>query len=87
MNALLAIPIVVPLLAAALTVIAVRFPAIQRLLTLVGVITALGASIAILVQVDRYGPQATQVGGWPVPIGPTRQRCLRPRPKSGRGAR
>jgi len=70
-NALLALPVVVPLLAAALTVIAVRLPMVQRLLTFVGVATALGASIAILVQVDRDGPQATQVGGWPVPIGIT----------------
>jgi multicomponent Na+:H+ antiporter subunit D len=70
-NALLALPVVVPLLAATLTVIAVRLTAVQRALTVVGVATALGASVAILLQVDRHGPQATQVGGWPAPIGIT----------------
>jgi multicomponent Na+:H+ antiporter subunit D len=71
MNALLALPIVVPLLAAALAVVATRLPAVQRALTVAGVAVALAASVAILVQVDRGGPQATQVGGWPVPIGIT----------------
>ena len=71
MNALLAVPIVVPLLAAALTVIATRVPALQRILTVAGVSVALVASIALLVEVERNGPQATQVGGWPAPIGIT----------------
>ena len=38
MNALLALPVVVPLLAAALTVIAVRLPSLQRALTFVGAV-------------------------------------------------
>ena len=71
MNALLAIPIVIPLLAAALAVIAIRLPTVQRVLSIAGVATALAASVALLIEVERNGPQATQVGGWPAPIGIT----------------
>jgi len=70
-NALLAIPIVIPLLAAALAVIAIRLPTVQRFLSIAGVATALAASVALLIEVERNGPQATQVGGWPAPIGIT----------------
>jgi len=70
-NALLAIPIVIPLLAAALAVIAIRLPTVQRVLSIAGVATALAASVALLIEVERNGPQATQVGGWPAPIGIT----------------
>ncbi len=71
MNAMLALPIVVPLVAAALAVIATRAPVVQRALTLAGVAGALAASVTLLVHVDRDGPQATQVGGWPAPLGIT----------------
>ena len=71
MNALLAIPVVIPLLAAALAVIAIRLPTVQRVLSIAGVATALAASVALLIEVERNGPQATQVGGWPAPIGIT----------------
>ena len=71
MNALLAIPVVIPLLAAALAVIAIRLPTVQRFLSIAGVATALAASVALLIEVERNGPQATQVGGWPAPIGIT----------------
>jgi len=70
-NALLAIPVVIPLLAAALAVIAIRLPTVQRFLSIAGVATALAASVALLIEVERNGPQATQVGGWPAPIGIT----------------
>jgi len=70
-NALLAIPVVIPLLAAALAVIAIRLPTVQRVLSIAGVATALAASVALLIEVERNGPQATQVGGWPAPIGIT----------------
>jgi multicomponent Na+:H+ antiporter subunit D len=70
-DALLAIPIVIPLLAAALAVIATRVPPLQRALTVAGVTVALAAAVALLVEVDRNGPQATQAGGWPAPIGIT----------------
>jgi multicomponent Na+:H+ antiporter subunit D len=62
---------VVPLLFAAFAVIAHRSRAAQRVLALIGVGVALAASIAILVIVERDGPQAVTVGGWPAVIGIT----------------
>jgi multicomponent Na+:H+ antiporter subunit D len=70
-NALLALPVVLPLLAAALSVIAFRHPVLQRGLSLLGVSSALGVAIALLVAVAHDGPQAVQAGGWPAPLGIT----------------
>jgi multicomponent Na+:H+ antiporter subunit D len=71
MRALLPAPVVVPLLFAALTVIAHRSRPLQRVLAIVGVAIALVAAIAILVLVDRDGPQAVTLGGWPAVVGIT----------------
>jgi formate hydrogenlyase subunit 3/multisubunit Na+/H+ antiporter MnhD subunit len=80
MNALLAIPVIVPLIAAALTVIAARRPMLQRIVTVAGVSTALAAAIAILVQVDQHGPQANER---PVPAVGQVSAAHRPRQQRG----
>ena len=71
MRVLLPAPVVIPILFAALAVIAHRSRAAQRILALVGVSIALAAAVAILVVVERDGPQAVTVGGWPAVIGIT----------------
>jgi multicomponent Na+:H+ antiporter subunit D len=69
MRVLLPAPVVIPLLFAALTVLAHRSRAAQRILAITGVSIALAASVAILVLVERDGTQAVTLGGWPAVIG------------------
>jgi multicomponent Na+:H+ antiporter subunit D len=71
MRVLLPFPVVVPLLFAAFTVLAHRSRPAQRVIAVTGVTAALAAAIAILVVVERDGPQAVTVGGWPAVIGIT----------------
>jgi multicomponent Na+:H+ antiporter subunit D len=70
-NALLAAPVIVPLTAAAVAVMAARRVPLQRALSVAGVTGALVCAVAVLVTVDRDGVIATQVGAWPAPAGIT----------------
>lgn len=71
MNALLTLPIVLPILGAAASILAGRVKHVQRAISL----TVLGALVVIsavlLVRVDRDGVAAVQAGGWPAPMGIT----------------
>ncbi|HEY6531048.1 MAG TPA: Na+/H+ antiporter subunit D [Acidimicrobiales bacterium] len=69
MRVLLPFPVVVPILFAALTVVFHRSRAAQRGIAIAGVSAALGAAIAILVLVERDGPQSVTLGGWPAVVG------------------
>jgi multicomponent Na+:H+ antiporter subunit D len=66
-SALIPLPVLIPLLAAALTLFADRAPRLQRGIALAALTGVLGVSVALLVHTDRAGTQALQVGGW----GPT----------------
>lgn len=66
-GVLMPLPVLIPLLAAALTLVAGRRPRLQRLITVVA-LSAVVAVCAVLVYLtDRDGTQALHVGGW----GPT----------------
>jgi len=71
MSAILVIPILVPLLTAALTLLLHRWKAAQRVLSLTGASLGLvvGASLPFIVR--RHGILALQVGSWPAPFGIT----------------
>ncbi len=69
MSRFLALPVLVPLFGAVLTLAAVRVPLLQRALAVVTSLTTLGLSIAILVDVDRNGTLSTTAGGWSPHIG------------------
>ncbi len=71
MRALIALPVVLPLLAAGVSLALHRRPAVQRALSVVVLGATLVASVALLVTVERSGVAAVQVGGWPAPIGIT----------------
>lgn len=71
MRALLVLPMVLPLAAAAMTMIAFRSRPAQRAIAVLAVAGALGAAVALLVEVERHGVQSIQVGAWPAPIGIT----------------
>ncbi len=71
MNALIPLPILVPLLAAALSITFGVSRLAQRLLSLVALTGLLGISIALLVEADDDGAVVTQAGGWRAPLGIT----------------
>lgn len=61
------LPVLIPMIAAALTLIAGRRPRLQRLVTLTALTAVTVVCVALLVLTDRHGTIALQVGGW----GPT----------------
>ncbi|MDQ4070606.1 MAG: Na+/H+ antiporter subunit D [Actinomycetota bacterium] len=71
MNVLVPLPIVLPLLAAGLSLALHRRPLAQRTLGLAVLVATVVATVVLLVRVDADGPAAVQVGGWPAPIGIT----------------
>lgn len=71
MNALLPLPIVSVLIAAASALVLAGHRPWQRAMSLIGTGVALAASVALLVVVERDGVQSTQLGGWVAPIGIT----------------
>ena len=71
MNALLPLPIVLPLVGAAISILAGRSRVLQRVLGLSILTAVLAITVAIFVEVDRNGPLVAQAGGWPAPLGIT----------------
>jgi multicomponent Na+:H+ antiporter subunit D len=70
-NQLLAVPIVVPIIGAAASILVGRSRRAQRAISVFCLVTVLAAAVAIFVDVDRHGPAATQAGGWRAPVGIT----------------
>ncbi|MEM8618131.1 MAG: Na+/H+ antiporter subunit D [Actinomycetota bacterium] len=71
MNQLVPLVVIVPLLGAAVCVIAARSRRIQRAVSLVVLSSNVVTAILLLVKVDDDGILVTQAGGWRVPIGIT----------------
>ncbi|WBB70323.1 Na+/H+ antiporter subunit D [Micromonospora sp. WMMD812] len=69
MNRLLPLPVVVPLLGAALTLVLGRWPRLQRGISVVGLATTLAVAALLLVEAYRHGPVVLAVGAWPAPVG------------------
>ncbi|MEE6281784.1 Na+/H+ antiporter subunit D [Georgenia sunbinii] len=68
MNALVPLPVLIPLLAAGIALALARFPRAQRLVTLGALTSVLGIAIVLLVAVND-GPLAVDIGGWAAPVG------------------
>ncbi len=68
---LLVLPIVLPLLSAAFSLLAWNNYPLQRVLSSVGMSALLSAAIALLWRVWQAGVQATHIGDWPAPFGIT----------------
>ncbi len=71
MKQLLPVPIVLPLIGAALSMILGRSRVVQRIIALGILTTVLGVAIAILVHVDDEGTTITNAGGWSATMGIT----------------
>jgi len=69
MRVLLPLPVVLPLLAAGLSMASARRRWLQRIIGITTLSVTTAVSIAILVQVDRHGPAAAFMGGWDAPVG------------------
>jgi multicomponent Na+:H+ antiporter subunit D len=71
MTLLLVLPILVPLVTAALSLLARCRPAVQRGLSLAGAAVLLVVAVLLLRAVDREGILVVQIGNWPAPFGIT----------------
>ncbi|MFF0817348.1 Na+/H+ antiporter subunit D [Rhodococcus sp. NPDC003318] len=71
MQTLTPLPVLIPMLAAAVTLIGGRRPRFQRAITMAALVAGLTVSGLLLYLADRDGTSALQVGGWDSPIGIT----------------
>jgi multicomponent Na+:H+ antiporter subunit D len=70
-RVLLPLPVLLPLAAAAISILVGRSRRWQRIVSITSLTAVVGLAVAILVEVDREGPLATQAGDWPAPLGIT----------------
>jgi multicomponent Na+:H+ antiporter subunit D len=70
-NALLALPILLPLFGAALSIAVGRSRNAQRMIGVATLSVVLVSSIVLLFRVDDGGVASTQAGGWEAPVGIT----------------
>jgi multicomponent Na+:H+ antiporter subunit D len=68
-NALVALPIGLPLVSAAVSIVVGRWRQAQRVIGVVTLATVTAISAVLLVRVDSEGTVAVQAGGWPAPVG------------------
>ena len=71
MNALIPLPVIVPLLGAAICMIVAQVRWAQRVVCLLALTSNVVVAIMLLVRVDDDGIVVTQAGGWPAPLGIT----------------
>ncbi|SDY50807.1 multisubunit sodium/proton antiporter, MrpD subunit [Micromonospora pattaloongensis] len=69
MTYLVPLPVVLPLLGAALTLMLARRPRAQRAISVAVLAVTFAVALALLVAAHRHGPQVVAVGGWPAPLG------------------
>lgn len=69
MTWLVAVPVVLPLVGAAVSILAGRSRVAQRTVGVVVLATTTAIAVVLLVHVDRSGPVVAHAGGWPARIG------------------
>ena len=69
MKLLPVLPVLIPLLTAALALVQWRHRVAQRRLSVGGAIALFVAAVWLFAVVRRGGVQVVQLGGWPVPVG------------------
>lgn len=68
-DMLVGLPVALPIVVAALSLLAWRAPGVQRVFCLIGLGGLLVVTVMLLVAVVRSGPLTLAVGGWPAPTG------------------
>lgn len=71
MTILLALPVLVPVLAAGASLLTPRRPVPVQVLSVAVLVAVLVDAVALLVLADRRGPMVLHVGGWEAPVGIT----------------
>jgi multicomponent Na+:H+ antiporter subunit D len=66
---LVPLPIVLPLIGAALSILVGKSRVAQRVVALSILASLVVAAVALLVEVDRHGTLVAEAGGWPAPLG------------------
>ena len=69
MRVLVPLPVVLPLIAAALNIVLSRSHALQRAVSVLTLTCVLATSVVLLVRADAQGPTVVQAGGWAAPAG------------------
>ncbi|NJP31698.1 Na+/H+ antiporter subunit D [Micromonospora thermarum] len=69
MSRLVALPVVVPLLGAALTLLVASWPRVQRAVSVTCLAATLVVALVLLAHAYREGPVVVQIGGWRAPVG------------------
>ena len=68
-RVLVPLPVVLPLLAAALNVLLVRSQQLQRVVSVLTLTGVLATAVALVREADRSGAAVVQLGGWAAPAG------------------
>ncbi|MDM4723144.1 Na+/H+ antiporter subunit D [Micromonospora sp. WMMA1363] len=69
MSRLVPLPVLVPLLGAALTLLVAGWPRVQRAVSVACLGATLAVAVALLWHAYRRGPVAVRIGEWPAPVG------------------
>jgi multicomponent Na+:H+ antiporter subunit D len=69
MNALVPLPVILPLLGAGLTLALSNRPRAQRAVSSTTLAAVVVIAAVLVVQTDRSGPQVVWIGAWPEPLG------------------
>lgn len=69
MSALVPLPVLMPLVGAALTLLLGRWPQVQRTISVVVLVATLAVSVMLLRQAYAEGPVVVRIGGWAPPVG------------------
>jgi multicomponent Na+:H+ antiporter subunit D len=69
MNALVPLPVILPLLGAGMTLMLSRRQRAQRVVSTTILASVVGIAGTLVVQADRSGPQVIWIGAWPEPLG------------------
>ncbi|OJY47206.1 Na+/H+ antiporter subunit D [Pseudonocardia sp. 73-21] len=69
LGTLLTLPVLLPMLGAALTVVGSRSAALQRIVGIVVLVAVAAIAAVLLVVADHSGPIVEDLGGWAAPIG------------------
>ena len=78
LQAFVTLPVLLPMLGAAASVIVSRRASLQRVIGVVTLALVCVVAGVLLVSADSYGPVVAQLGGWPAPTGTRRRWRSRP---------
>jgi multicomponent Na+:H+ antiporter subunit D len=69
MNALVPLPVILPLLGAGLNLMLSRRPRLQRIVSTTTLVVVVVVAAVLVHQADRHGPQVIWIGAWKEPLG------------------